>query len=131
MFRILSKCILKICLKCIFYKYDLYKIYVFKIRFFSLFLFKFTFFKNKKNVYNVLKLCIFYKSIVNKKTYCFYTISILDFLLFFIGFEIYSRSFAILKKAWYFFTIYSACCNLLFTCALLIYAMFTSYSFRT
>src|SRR6266540_778785 len=42
-------------------------------------------FKNGKNVYNVLKLCIFYKSIANKKTYYFYTISILDFLLFFIG----------------------------------------------
>src|SRR6266540_1130766 len=79
-----SKHISKICLKCIFYKYDLYKIYVFKIRFFPLFLFKFTFFKNGKNVYNVLKLCIFYKSIANKKTYYFYIISILDFLLFFI-----------------------------------------------
>src|SRR6266498_3256388 len=85
MFRILSKCISKICLKCIFYKYDLYKIYVFEIRFFLLFLFKFTFFKNGKNVYNVLKPCIFYKSIANKKTYYFYTISILEFLLFFIG----------------------------------------------
>src|SRR6266498_1733930 len=85
MFRILSKRISKIYLKCIFYKYDLYKIYVFKICFFSLFLFKFTFFKNGKNVYNILKLCIFYKSISNKKMYYFYTISILDFLLFFIG----------------------------------------------
>src|SRR6266540_970525 len=80
-----SKRISKICLKHIFYKYDLYKIYVFEIRFFPLFLFKFTFFKNEKNVYNVLKLCIFYKSIANKKMYYFYTISILDFLLFFIG----------------------------------------------
>src|SRR6266540_929313 len=80
-----TKYILKIYLKCIFYKYDLYKIYVFEIHFFSLFLFKFTFFKNGKNIYNVLKLCIFYKSIANKKTYYFYTIFILDFLLFFIG----------------------------------------------
>src|SRR6266542_5234587 len=79
-----SKRISKICLKYIFYKYDLYKIYVFEIRFFPLFLFKFTFFKNGKNVYNILKLYIFYKSIANKKTYYFYTISILDFLLFFI-----------------------------------------------
>ncbi len=45
------------------------------------------FFKNEKNVYNVLKLCIFYKSIANKKMYYFYIISILDFLLFFIGIE--------------------------------------------
>ena len=80
------KHISKICLKRIFYKYDLYKIYIFEIRFFPLFLFKFTFFKNEKNVYNVLKLCIFYKSIANKKTYYFYTIFILDFLLFFIGY---------------------------------------------
>src|SRR6266511_2626563 len=86
MFRILSKCISKICLKHIFYKYDLNKIYVFEICFFPLFLFKFTFFKNGKNIYNVLKLYIFYKSIANKKMYYFYTISILDFLLFFIGF---------------------------------------------
>ncbi len=31
-----------------------------------------------------MKLCIFYKSIANKKTYYFYTISILNLLLFFI-----------------------------------------------
>src|SRR6266498_2358735 len=90
-FFFFSKSISKIFLKHIFYKYYFYKIYVFEIRFFPLFLFKFTFFKNEKNVYNILKLCIFYKSIANKKTYYFYTIFILDFLLFFIR-NNYSKS---------------------------------------
>ncbi len=46
------------------------------------------FFKNGKNVYNVLKLCIFYKSIINKKMYYFYIIFILNFLLILLRYSI-------------------------------------------